>query len=88
MEKRERLQVVSTMMHLIFIRYNYEFIGGLIRKVTKGYYNHVVWILDDDYIIESYRKGIFKNPKHKYYGYMYTTQQIQIKNLTQEQKNI
>lgn len=80
--------MVQTMNpNIILIHYKYDPIAFLIRFYTRSYWNHVVWIYNNDFIIESTRSGIIVSSINKYNNLLlYNTQKLNIPRLSHIEK--
>ena len=52
--------------YILLVAYKNDPIGFVIRRVTKGKWNHVVWALNEYSIIEVKRNGVLISPVTKY----------------------
>lgn len=73
---------------LLLVRYKFDPIGWLIRRTLHCKYNHIAWILNENYIIEIKSKGIRINSIQKYKNkLLYETKILKILEITPSQLN-
>lgn len=71
---------------LLLVKYKIDPIGWLIRLYTKSEYNHIAFILNKNFIIESCRHGIIKSSIKKYSNkFLYKTKIIRVKNISEKE---
>ena len=69
---------------LLLVKFRFDPIGWIIRKATNCNYNHIAWILNKDYIIETRGRGIRINPIQRYNNkFLYKTKVLKLKGITQ-----
>jgi len=72
---------------ILLVCYYFDFIGFLIRKVSKCNYNHVELIINDKFTIGAKGNGIKKSKITKYSNkFLYKTKLLRINGLTEEEK--
>ena len=67
---------------LLLVKYKFDPIGWLIRKVTNGNFNHVAWVISKKQLMEIKGKGVSINSIRKYDNkFLYETKLLRIKDL-------
>ncbi len=70
---------------ILLIRYRFDPCGWLIRKFTKGNYNHCAWALDSFYLLEAKGRKICITHSDKYIDNInYKVKLLKIENIKKE----
>ena len=70
---------------ILLVKYKYDPIAWIIRKVTRSNWNHVCWILDDCHILEIKSGNISRNHIRRYLNKkFYEVKLVRIKGLKKE----
>lgn len=68
---------------LLLVKFKFDILGYIIRKVIKCEYNHVAWLINKNYLLEVARQGIIIREVSKYNNkFLYTTKILKLKNIT------
>lgn len=71
---------------ILLVKFRFDLVGLLIRKATKGNFNHVTLAVSNTHIIEGRGRGIIIVPSTRYlWNPMYKTKLIRIRKLNKDQ---
>ena len=67
---------------LLLVQFRLDPVGFLIRKITKCNYNHIVWIINDEEMIEVKGRGTLISNAKKYQNkFFYKTKLLRVKDI-------
>lgn len=73
--------------NILLVRYKVDILGFLIRAYTKSYWNHVVWIYDENNVIDVRGHFIKIRPISEYLNNKkYAFKILELKNINKQQK--